>query len=86
MLIDVPSFRTLQCRKSLCPVPPSPELLLELYARYKRLVQSKQLPQAISFEQFYAMWRSSRRSENYIVTGCMFSREYTGLSLALVEV
>jgi immune inhibitor A len=47
-------------------VPPSPELLLELYARYKGLVQNKQLPKEISFEQFYSIWRSSRRSENYI--------------------
>jgi immune inhibitor A len=66
MSIQVPNFRMFHCRKSFCPVPPSPELLLELYARYRGLVDAKRLPKDISFEEFYYMWRSSRRSENYI--------------------
>jgi immune inhibitor A len=66
MLIHVPNIGAPQCRKSLCRVPPSPGLLLELYARYKGLIADSRLPADISFEEYYYVWTSSRRSENYI--------------------
>lgn len=66
MLLTIPCFRELTCRKARCQVPPSPELLLQLYARWKSLIASKRLPVDLSFESFFAVWRASRRSENYI--------------------
>ncbi len=66
MLIQVPVVTQLTCNKEACEVPPSPELLLELYARYRGLVESKRLPASITFEDFFFVWRSSRRSENFI--------------------
>lgn len=37
-----------------CPVPPAPELLLQLRARYDELVAAGGLPASTTFEQFYA--------------------------------
>jgi immune inhibitor A len=66
MIVTVPTFRELTCRKPRCQVPPSPELLLQLYARWKSLIESKRLPKGVSFESFYQIWRSTRRSENFV--------------------
>lgn len=66
MLVELSNVRKHFCRNSLCPVPPSPNLLLELYARYKGLIDSRRLSKNITFEDFYAVWRSSRRGENFI--------------------
>jgi len=47
-------------------VPPSPELLLQLYARWKGLHDNHRLPEEITFEQFFYIWTASRRSQNYV--------------------
>jgi immune inhibitor A len=49
-----------------CPVPPSPGLLTDLYARYRELVRDGRLPRSVSFDDFYAVWRSERRGENVV--------------------
>ncbi len=66
MLVQLPRLKTHNCRQSLCRVPPSPELLLQLYARWKGLIDARRLPADITFEQFYYIWSASRRSENYV--------------------
>jgi hypothetical protein len=38
------------CRR---PVPPSPDLIAQLYARYRELVDTNLLPAQMSFEAFY---------------------------------
>jgi immune inhibitor A len=42
-------------------VPPSPELLAHLYARFLDLKAQRRLPDALTFEQHFYVWRSSRR-------------------------
>lgn len=54
------------CNGEKCCVPPSPQLMLELYTRWKGLIASKRLPARITFDDFYLIWRSSRRGENYV--------------------
>lgn len=64
MIVRLPQVRT-QCREERCFVPPSPGLLLELYAMYKGLVETKRLPERMTFEEFFTVWSSSRRGTNY---------------------
>jgi immune inhibitor A len=66
MIVQVPNVRTLSCLKPLCQVPPSPELLVELYARWMGLKDSNRLPKNITFDEYFYIWSSSRRSQNYI--------------------
>ncbi len=66
MHIIVPRLRELHCRRAFCRVPPSPALLLQLYVRYRSLLESRRLPQDLTFEQFFAVWSSSRRGENFV--------------------
>jgi hypothetical protein len=66
MFVQVPCLRTRPCHASRCLVPPSPELLTQLYARYQELMRSKRLPGSTTFEQFYFFWRASRRGENFV--------------------
>lgn len=66
MLIELQNLGRHICHKALCQVPPAPELLLELYARYKGLIESRRLPKSITFEDYYAVWRSVRRGESYV--------------------
>jgi immune inhibitor A len=54
------------CHKYFCPMPPSPQLLAQLYARYLALKDERRLPAKMTFEQFYKVWRSSRRGENVV--------------------
>ncbi|BCW72441.1 M6 family metalloprotease domain-containing protein [Arthrobacter sp. NicSoilB8] len=49
-----------------CPVPLSPQAMAELYARYQELLQSRRLPRSMTFEQYYWVWRSGRRGENFV--------------------
>jgi immune inhibitor A len=49
-----------------CPVPLSPQALAELYARYQELLRSRRLPPSTTFEQYYSVWRSGRRGENFV--------------------
>lgn len=66
MLLHVPNVGKKFCNKSRCQVPPSPQLLLELYANYKGLQDSNRLPNNITFEQYFYIWSSGRRGENLI--------------------
>lgn len=50
----------------LCQVPLSPDALAQLYARFVELKATGRLPASMGFEQYYAVWRSGRRSENFI--------------------
>ncbi|UJP06881.1 MAG: M6 family metalloprotease domain-containing protein [Nitrosomonas sp.] len=54
------------CHKVLCPMPPSPQLMAQLYARFLALKQERRLSSAMTFEQYYRVWRSSRRGENFV--------------------
>lgn len=54
------------CRNAFCQVPLSPDALAQLYARYLELRQARRLPKDLTFDQFYAVWRSGRRSENFV--------------------
>ncbi len=54
------------CNKTFCPMPPSPQLLAQLYMRFLALKQERRLPAAMTFEQYYRVWRSSRRGENFV--------------------
>ncbi len=60
------SRRAICCRTSMCHVPPSPKLLAQLYARYIELLKDRRLSKDMTFEQFYRMWRASRRGENFV--------------------
>src|SRR5918997_1333514 len=66
MIYEVPPITNHTCTKSKCLVPPSPELMAQLQARYQELRANNRLPKNITFEMFYSIWRASRRSENYI--------------------
>lgn len=50
----------------LCQVPLSPDALSQLYARFVELKAAGRLPASMGFEQYYAVWRSSRRGENFV--------------------
>jgi immune inhibitor A len=64
MIVRLPQVRT-QCRKERCLVPPSPALLLELYAQFKGMVDTKRLPEKMTFEEYFTVWSASRRGTNY---------------------
>lgn len=66
MLVKASNFKTLHCCKSFCQVPPSPKLLLQLYVRYKGLLDTGRLPKKLTFDEFFQVWSASRRSENHI--------------------
>lgn len=67
MLIFPPVLRKPGCcNKTFCPMPPSPQLLAQLYARFLALKQEHRLSAAMTFEQYYRVWRSSRRGENFV--------------------
>jgi immune inhibitor A len=55
-----------RCDEQLCPVPLSPQALAQLYARYLELKNSGRLPETMTFEQFFWVWRSGRRGENFV--------------------
>lgn len=63
MIVRLPQVRT-QCREERCLVPPSPKLLLELYATYKGMIETKRLPATMPFEEFFTVWSASRRGTN----------------------
>ena len=47
--------------ESACRVPLSPQALTRLNARYLELRADGRLPEGMTFEEYYAVWRSSRR-------------------------
>lgn len=66
MVIKLSNVKNHQCNKSFCTVPPSPTLILQLFAEYRGLIESNRLPSDITFEQYFYVWCSRRRSENSI--------------------
>jgi immune inhibitor A len=66
MLVQVNGIRPCSCFFPRCLVPPSPELMAQLKARYTELIGQGRLPESMTFDEFYIFWRSSRRSENFI--------------------
>jgi len=58
--------RSRMCADVACPVPLSPQALTQLYARYLELRQSRRLPPSMTFEDYYWVWRSGRRGENFV--------------------
>jgi immune inhibitor A len=64
MFIHPRKMGPITCRNARCQVPPSPELLLELYVRYKGLVEQGRLPKALSFKDYLSVWAASRRGED----------------------
>lgn len=63
MIVRLPQVRT-QCREERCLIPPSPKLLMELYAMYKGMIETKRLPETMGFEEFFTVWSASRRGTN----------------------
>lgn len=66
MIINVPNVGKKFCCRNRCQVPPSPNLLLELYSKWKSLNESGRLPKNIGFEDYLKVWSSSRRGENLV--------------------
>ena len=64
MIHNVTNIGKKFCSKSFCQVPPSPNLLVELYARWKGLIENGRLPKNITFDEFFYVWSSGRRGEN----------------------
>ncbi|HEY9218453.1 MAG TPA: M6 family metalloprotease domain-containing protein [Phenylobacterium sp.] len=46
-------------------MPPSPELLATLQARFLSLQADGRLPQSMSFDEYFSVWRSSRRGPRF---------------------
>jgi immune inhibitor A len=66
MLVQVNGIRPCTCNSQKCLVPPSPELMAQLKARYNELIEQGRLSKSMTFDEFYIFWRSSRRSENFV--------------------
>lgn len=60
-MFDVFHIKSLECDVPFCPVPPSPKAMSRLHARFLELKASKRLPDSMTFEQYYWVWRSRRR-------------------------
>ncbi|MEA3017600.1 MAG: immune inhibitor [Sphingomonadales bacterium] len=54
------------CRHGRCRVPPSPELIARLHARFLSLKADGRLPEDATFDEFYQHWRSTRRGSRYL--------------------
>lgn len=61
MLYAVKPFPASTCDKQRCAVPPAPEALAQLHARFLALQAEGRLPPDMSFATYYQVWRSSRR-------------------------
>ncbi|MER9490835.1 M6 family metalloprotease domain-containing protein [Mesorhizobium sp. M0320] len=66
MRYSLKSWSKTGCTKCMCQVPPSPGLLAQLRARYLALRADNRLPAEMTFEQYYSVWRSSRRGSRYV--------------------
>jgi len=64
MRIHVAPLKHRHVCRGLCRVPPSPEALTQLYARWQELRRQGSLPADMGFEAFYAVWRAGRRGGN----------------------
>ncbi|MEC5385358.1 M6 family metalloprotease domain-containing protein [Uliginosibacterium sp. H3] len=65
MLFQVPHSKLHVCSREGCAMPPSPKLMNQLFARYTELKNAGRLSASMTFDDFYRVWRSSRRSENF---------------------
>jgi immune inhibitor A len=54
------------CVRPFCPVPPSPEVIAQLYARFLSLKAEKRLPDSMSFAEYYRILRSNRRGSRFV--------------------
>jgi immune inhibitor A len=59
-------FQMCGCHKPRCQVPPSPGLLTQLYARFLALKADNRLPASMTFDDYYRVWRSSRRGAKFV--------------------
>lgn len=64
MQYELKPFSGCPCRRAQCLVPASPELMAQLYARYLALRAEGRLSRDMTFEDYYKVWRSSRRGPN----------------------
>src|SRR4051812_24114551 len=49
-----------------CPVPPSPDLIALVYPDYNKRLKSKLISADTTFMQYFSIWSSQRRGENYV--------------------
>jgi immune inhibitor A len=49
-----------------CLVPPSPELLTQVYARYLELRNNRTIPETVTFQEYFAIWSTNLRGENVV--------------------
>lgn len=66
MRYDFKPFSGCGCQAQQCAVPASPGLVSKLYARYLSLIAEGRLDADMTFEEYYKVWRSSRRGPNNI--------------------
>jgi immune inhibitor A len=66
MLCEVSPLRPHSCQSVFCQVPPSPDLMAQLKAKYSELIKKKLLPETISFSDYYQVWRAQLRGENVV--------------------
>jgi len=55
-----------ECLRNRCLVPPSPDLIAQLYTRFLSLMAEGRLPSGMTFDQYYRVWRSNRRGSKYL--------------------
>lgn len=66
MFLSVSKIKPPTCKNAKCHVPPSPELMLELYARYKGLIAENRLHQGQTFDDYFLNWAAERRGDNLV--------------------
>lgn len=66
MKYEFKPFSGCACRRERCQIPASPDLLAQLYARYLSLQADGQLAKDMTFEDYYKVWRASRRGPNNV--------------------
>lgn len=66
MRLSIKTSCSCACTRPRCQVPPSPNLMAQLYARFLSLKEDGRLPQSFTFKDYYRVWRSSRRGAKYL--------------------
>ena len=66
MRLDAAPFKYRHVCNGLCQVPLAPDALAQSYARFMELRGQGRLPASMSFDQYYAVWRSGRRGGNLV--------------------
>lgn len=54
------------CSNTRCHVPPSPGLMASLLERYYELLDQGRIPKTLTFKQFFDVWASRRRGEDFL--------------------